>query len=91
VTTGAWEVLGGSGSKVVFNDNCTGCSYNPTVGLTIGNADLKAVDVSSPTAITTLAHQAYGTFFLNAAKDTAVYSWACAKDGTGGVYASPVP
>jgi hypothetical protein len=91
VTTGAWAAVAASGSKVIFNDNCTGCAYNPTVGLTIGNADLKAVDVSSPTAITTLAHQAYGTFFLNAAKDTVAYSWGCTKDGTGGVYASPIP
>jgi hypothetical protein len=91
VTSSAWSEAAAAGSKVVVNDNCTGCSFTMTTGLTVGTADLHALDVAHPTAIATIASQAYGFFYLNTAKDTVVYSWTCRKDGTGGVYALPVP
>jgi hypothetical protein len=91
VTSSAWEEAAASGSKVIVNDNCMGCSFSNTTGLSIGNADLRALDVAHPTAVATIASQAYASFYLNAARDTVVYSWTCPKDGTGGVYAVPVP
>jgi hypothetical protein len=86
VASNAWLAWATAGSKVLLSDHCANCMMTSA-----GAADLEAVDLANPTAITTLVNQANANFYLTAAKDKLVYSWTCAQDSTAGVYVLAVP
>jgi hypothetical protein len=84
--TGVWINNSATGSKVVFNVNCNGCSGNGA-----GTADLQAVDVSGTAAPKVLASQADGFFYLSGDKTKIVYGWNYLMGSMTGIWVVPVP
>jgi len=57
-----------------------------------GSADLKAIDLTNPTAASTLVTQADPNFFTTGASSKQLlYTWHCAATGASGVWALPAP
>jgi len=71
-----------SGSKLVTNVN---------VDKTTGAADIESVDLSNPSAATTLVAQADPNFFYAGASNKVVYTWYCAPNSTAGIWAVTAP
>lgn len=104
VATGEWQNSSATGTKVIFNDNCAGCSG--TGGTGVAFADLKVVDVAGTAAPTTLQAGADvplvaggNSIVLSAAKDRVVYTYSqnalttgtAPPNGGNGLYSITIP
>ncbi len=90
--SGEWQNASATGTKIVFNDNCAGCSGTGGTGNAF--ADLKVVDVATTNAPTLLQAgadvplQAGGnSLWLSPAKDRLIYTYSQNTPSTGTVAA----
>lgn len=76
VTTLEWLNLSATGSKIVYNDNCTGCGVNSNQQV-IGVADIQSIDLgaSTPTP-TTLQKGADPEIYISAPKDRVIFTYS---------------
>ena len=76
ITTLEWLNLSATGSKVVYNDNCTGCGENSNKQV-IGVADIKSIDLSASTPTpTSLQAGADPQIYMSAPKDRVVFTYS---------------
>ncbi len=75
-------VLATSGGKIVFNSNYDGNS---------NSADLQGVDTAATASPTVLVTAADPFFFLNAEKNTVVYTWSYQSGASAGLWTLPAP
>jgi hypothetical protein len=103
VASGEWQNASASGSIVIFNNNCGGCSGMLMAGKK-ATADLYWVDVSTTTAAALLQKSVDvpldggNSIYLNPAKDHVIYTYSQDNDSTStpplggnGLYSVEIP
>jgi len=100
--TGIWQNASATGTKIIFNDNCNGCSGSGGTG--DAYADIEAIDLTSAGGPTKLQAGAdvplssSNSLWMNNAKDHVIYSYSQNAPSTGtvapggnGLYAIAIP
>ena len=93
----ASPVSGGTATKILSSAGTlaftTGSKFvtNVNVDKLTGSADIESVDLSNPSAATTLVAQADPNFFYAGGPNKVVYTWYCAPNSTAGIWAVTAP
>src|SRR5262249_26930804 len=100
ITTGQWQNWSATGAKVVYQDNCQGCSATARKGLAY--ADIKVIDLSQSSPTPTLVQAGtdvqltsalYG-LYMAPTKDRIIYTYSQNTSGSpdgNGLYSVAVP